>query len=78
MTAIKGLTKGWPITPGNIIGYINVFWLNDVGAVSVQFTLSVREERGKKPIEMTKTVVDTSKWRAKDFKKIIFYRCINV
>lgn len=45
MTAIKELTKGWPIAPGNIIGYINVFWLNDVGAVSVQFTLSVREER---------------------------------
>lgn len=66
MTAIKGLTKGWPITPGNIIGYINVFWLNDIGAVSVQFTLSAREEREKKPIEMTKTVVDTSKWRAKD------------
>lgn len=70
MTAFKGLTKGWPITPGNIIGYINVFWLNDVGAVSVQFTLSAREERGKKPIEMTKTVVDTSKWRTKDLKNL--------
>lgn len=68
MTTIKGLTKGWPIAPGNIIGYINVFWLNDVGAVSVQFTLSAREERGKKPIEITKTIVDISKTRAKDKK----------
>lgn len=42
-TANKVLTKGRPVTPGSIIGYVEVCWSNDIGAVSVQLTLSIRQ-----------------------------------